>query len=105
MSEMHIKSALYDEYAKDPTNLCHIGQEISIAIPNCSFTAINKSHDGIHMDFTFDPNASFGPSASEDIIKETFSSFLSDLKVPMNDDALDKAIHVTRMPSSFSIII
>jgi hypothetical protein len=34
MSEMHIKSTLYDEYAKDPTNLCHIGQEISIAIPN-----------------------------------------------------------------------
>jgi len=105
MDEMHIKSVLYDEYAKDPTNLCHIGQEISIAIPNCSFTAINKSHDGIHMDFTFDPNASFGSKVSENIIKETFKIFLNDLKVPMNDEALTKAIHITRLPGSFSIII
>lgn len=105
MDEMHIKSALYNEYAKDPTNFCHIGQEISVAIPNCSFTAINKSHDGIHMDFLYEPTASLTQNTSDSIIKETFGDFLHDLKIPMNDEALNKAIHITRMPGSFSIII
>lgn len=104
MGESHIKSILYDEYSKDPTNFCSIGQEISVAIPNCSFIGISKSHDGIHMDFCVDRNSS-GLIASENIIKETFGSFLSDLKVPMNDEALNKAIHVTKLPGSFSIII
>lgn len=108
MDESHIKSALYEEYAKDPTNFCSIGQEISVAIPNCSFTGISKSHDGIHMDFKVEQNIGKEESGwgfIDDIIQSTFINFIKESKIPMNNKAICSSIRVTRMPGSFTVII
>ena len=100
-----IKGVFYQEYSKDPTNLCEIGQEISTAIPNCSFTAISKSHDGIHMCFTTDNTVQLGSNDILNVTKNIFKDYLDNLNVPMNENSLNGSFKVLRLPSSFTIII
>ena len=105
MTANDIKRILYEGYAKYSIEFFYLSLEIIHAIPNCTLECISKSHDGIHLTFTFESNLVTKDDITFAVSSALKTKLLSIAHVKENKKELEDFVENNEMNSMFTVLI